>query len=103
MQSGKLDRVVTLQTRSATPDGYGQPVESWGTLADVWAEVREERGREFFAGGTASEEKRTFYIRWIGGLTSKDRVLYNGVAHDIRSIREIGRQDGLEILATVVT
>jgi len=103
MRAGKLDREVTLQKRSASQDAFGAPVETWSTLATVWAEVREERGREFFSGGTASEEKRSFFIRWMNGITSKDRVLYNGIAHDIRSIREIGRQDGLEILATVVS
>ena len=38
-----------------------------------------------------------FRTRFIAGITTADRVSYDGNAYDIRELKEIGRRDGLEI------
>lgn len=43
---GRLDKRVTIQRRSATLDGYGQELDSWTTIAQVWAQVKPLGGRE---------------------------------------------------------
>jgi SPP1 family predicted phage head-tail adaptor len=43
---GRLDKRVTIQRRSATKDSYGQELDSWTTLAQVWAQVKPLGGKE---------------------------------------------------------
>lgn len=43
---GRLDKRVTIQRRSATLDSYGQELDSWTTIAQVWAQVKPLGGRE---------------------------------------------------------
>ena len=46
MDIGKLDKRITLQSRSATLDSYGQEIDSWTDVATVWANVKPVGGRE---------------------------------------------------------
>jgi len=46
MKIGKLDKRITLQSRSATLDDYGQELNSWSDIATVWANVKPLGGRE---------------------------------------------------------
>ncbi len=46
MDIGKLDKRITLQSRSATLDDYGQQINSWSDVATVWANIRPVSGRE---------------------------------------------------------
>lgn len=43
---GRLDKRVTIQRRSATLDSYGQELDSWTTIAQVWAQVKPLGGKE---------------------------------------------------------
>jgi len=46
MDIGKLDKRITIQSRSATLDDYGQELNSWSDVATVWANVKPISGRE---------------------------------------------------------
>ena len=46
MDIGSLDKRITLQSRSATLDDYGQELNSWTNVATVWANVKPIGGRE---------------------------------------------------------
>ena len=46
MDIGKLDKRITLQSRSATLDDYGQQSNSWTDVATVWANIKPVSGRE---------------------------------------------------------
>lgn len=102
IQPGKLDRQVTLLQRTVTRDAAGAAVESWQGVALLWAHVKETTAREFFASDhKASEVSRVFVVRYRDGINSANhRVLYRGESHDIDSVVEVGRRDGLELRAT---
>ena len=98
MRAGDMDRRVTLQRFTTTQDEYGEEVQTWADLATVWAEVRQQGGREYLAAATTMADRRVvFFIRWYPGLTVEDRVSYGGALHDIEEVREIGRRDGVEL------
>ena len=44
MQAGKLDRRVQIQQQTATQDAFGQPQQTWTTMATVWASIDIQRG-----------------------------------------------------------
>ena len=100
MRAGQIDRRIVIERNTTTDDSLGEPIDSWATLATVWAEVREPRGREFFAGGQRVAEVDTvFIIRHRTDVTAKDRINYDSKLYDIQFIGEIGRTVGLEIMA----
>jgi len=98
MRAGSMDRRVTLQRFTTTQDEYGEEIQTWTDLATVFAEVRQQGGREYLAAATIMADQRVvFFIRWYPGLTVLDRVSYGGALHDIEEVREIGRRDGVEL------
>lgn len=98
MRPGTMDRIITIQRRTVEDDGYGGEIETWSNLATVFAEVRQQGGREFLAADQIQADKRVvFYLRWLAGLTVLDRVEHEGALHNIQEVREIGRADGVEL------
>ena len=98
MRAGGLYRRVTLRRKTVTYDEYGGEIVTWNDLATVFAEVRQQSGREFIAAAQVQAERLVvFFIRWFPGLTVLDRVSYAGTLHDIAEVREIGRRDGVEL------
>ena len=102
MRAGDMDRRITiLRYELAGDDGWGNPVETYVPTETVWAEVRQEGGREFFAAASIqSERKVVFRLRWIEEVRVYDRVLYDDREHNIHEVKELGRQEGLELHTT---
>src|SRR3546814_1174641 len=97
MRTGDMDRRVTLQRFTTTQDEYGEEIQTWTDLATVFAEVRQQGGKEYLVAATTLAERRVvFFLRWFPGLTVEDRVSYDGLLHNIKEVREIGRRDGVE-------
>ena len=104
MRAGKMDRKVTLQTFTSTQNDYGEPVETWTKLAEVWAERVPLSGREaFIADQIAALSLVKYRIRHRTDVTPKARILDAGSYYDIRAVNIIGRNEGLELIAESVT
>ena len=99
IRAGDLDRRIELQRATTTRDPiYNEPIPSWSTIATVWAAVRQTAGREFLAGSSeVGEQRAVFVVRWLAGITARDRVVYAGRIYDLDDVREIGRREGLEL------
>jgi head-tail adaptor len=107
MRAGKFDRLILIEQASPADDGYNE-TEAWATLAKVPAqyipsagrEAREQMGRE-------AQLPATFRIPWAPNLAAITaggfRVRYpaepGGQVWDIKSAVEIGRRQGIEIIA----
>jgi SPP1 family predicted phage head-tail adaptor len=105
MRAGRLDRRIELRHRTTTrTEASGQTVEAWPVeYATVWAEKFDLRGREYFAAQQVTAEVTTrFRIRHRGDVLMTDRIACEGLSYNINSIAEIGRREGLEILATAI-
>lgn len=99
LAAGRLRRRVVLSTRVQTQNLYGEPVESWATLATVWAAVEPVRGRDFW---TAKQQMETatakILVRYRSDLTSVHRASADGVTWDILSVvRPESRTEYLEL------
>ena len=65
MDIGRLDKRITLQSRSATLDDYGQQINSWSDQGTVWANIKPVSGREKLkAGQVDSILSHTVAIRY---------------------------------------
>lgn len=102
MKAGQLDRLITIEQPVDVQGVAGGATETWSTFQQVWSQVLPLRGREYFAAQQVNAEvDATFRIRWIAGVTPKMRIDYGGVKYDIQHIAEIGRREGLDLLARV--
>jgi len=100
MQSGKLDRRITLQTLTVGRDSYGGKTETWTDLATVWAQATPWQGREAVAADQViAQAEMRFQIRYRADFDQKARIQYAGAAWDIIRIDEIGRREGLFVWA----
>jgi SPP1 family predicted phage head-tail adaptor len=101
MKAGRLDRRIELQRRTLTLNAQRENIESFATYATVWASKADLLGREFFAAQQVQAEAITkFQIRYRDDVLLTDRIVCNDITYDLKNVAEIGRREGLEILAT---
>ena len=94
MSAGPLDQLITLQRKTATPDGGGGVTEAWADFAsnaNPWANVKAKAGREGLdEGRTNATFVVLFTIYNRADVTPLDRIVWQGVTYNIRGIRAEG-------------
>ncbi|MBX9464097.1 MAG: phage head closure protein [Aquamicrobium sp.] len=104
MRAGKLDRVIAIERKTETVTPSGGVVTAWTNLASVRAEIVQQSASEFLTGfGEAETGTVIFRVRYLAGITTADRITYEGTAYNIKEIAEIGRRRGLELRAVAVS
>lgn len=82
--SQRLNKRITIQQKTAGQDGAGQPIDTWTTVATVWAEVKDVSGREFIAAQAGQAEVTTkVTIRYLAGIKSDMRVVHGADVYNI--------------------
>ena len=104
MRAGRLDRRITFEANTPTRSASGAEVDAWSPLATdatVWAGKRDLSGSEFFAARQVNAKITTEWrIRYRSDLATGMRIDYEGSLYDIHHIKELGRREGLLILAS---
>lgn len=103
VRAGRLRDVVSVQQRTETQDGWGQPVETWTDVFKDYAEVKQLTGREFFNDARVAADIDTrVVVRYRPGITAKHRVVFHDVdgdrVLDIQSVVKDQKRTTLEIL-----
>jgi|GEM_PF-1502756 len=103
MRAGMLDRRMTLDSLVKGKGPMGDVEDHWVTLsASEPVNVKPIGGRELVtAGGIFTDFDTRFTMRFRDDIAidTTCRITYNGDQYDIFSVAEIGRREGLEILA----
>lgn len=92
MRAGTLRHRVTIQETTETRDGAGGVINTWSTVATVWAAVEPLRGREFIeARATQAQVDTRIRIRYQASLslTPKMRVTWGSRVYDIQAVIEL--------------
>jgi SPP1 family predicted phage head-tail adaptor len=77
MRAGTLRHLVTIQSKSATIDGYGGPVDTWSDVCTVHASIEPLAGREFIAAQAVNiETTGKIRIRYRSDVTAAMRVVF---------------------------
>lgn len=101
VRAGLYRERVTIQSRSATRNSFGERSFSFSEVATVWADVRPVSGREKLVSDT--EIANTDYmirIRYRTDVdTDKRLVLENGTVLDIENVTHDRRKTYNEIMA----
>ncbi len=82
-----LNQRITLQQRSSGQDAIGQPVETWATVAELWADIKHPSGLQTVKGDAElSLVKASIRLRYRSGIDAGMRVLHGAVVYDIRAV-----------------
>lgn len=97
MNPGKLNRRISVKTRTLTRDATGGKVEAWADLKELWAEELSQKQVESTIGASERNvEDIHFRVRYYPSLTSgTNRVVYQGRTFDIVGIMEEGIRTSL--------
>lgn len=100
---GRTDRRIQFRRCSLTSGPLGQ-VETWADHgAPVWASYAPVGGAERWAAGQVQATRMArFTMRWsdlTSGIDAKDRLTFDGREWTIVSADEIGRRNGVELVA----
>ena len=104
MNAGRLDRRIIIQSKSIVVDTNGQPTNTWSTFLTVWSNPVEKDGFEKTDNNNRSTMRMVFFrIRYNSTITNEMRVVWEGKSYKIEDTKELGRQDGLIINASLLT
>lgn len=82
-----LNNRVTIQRQNAGEDELGQPVQTWSTLADLWADVRNVSGIQAIkAGAQVSTVQASVRVRKRSDLVAGMRVLHGTTVYAVRAV-----------------
>jgi len=106
MRAGRRTRYVEIQTPTESINDYGGVSESWATHAYAYANIddvnsppSEKKDEEFKEGYVTTIKRITFTVNYIGGVTTKMRVVYNGNNYSIEAVYDRGdRRRELQLL-----
>lgn len=100
MRAGKIRHRVSIQRKTISQNSIGEGIESWSELCKRWASIEPASGSEVVIGdqinGTVTH---IVTMRYLGGLTSKDRVTFNGRNFDINGVVNTDERNIETILA----
>jgi SPP1 family predicted phage head-tail adaptor len=101
---GMMNRSITIERETETVSPSGDPRKTWTPVATVRAELIQQTASEFFTGfGEAETGTVIFRVRYRPGITTADRVTYDGTAYGIKEIKTIGRRHALELRGEALT
>lgn len=101
LEAGRLDRRVTVLRPSFTRDAHNELVAGEPVPTERFASVRPAPGTERFQDAeTAAAAPMRFVFRWEAELVKvTDSIEHDGRTYAVASVTEIGRREGLEVLA----
>ena len=104
VEIGDLRHRITFQKHTTTINENGFEVETWEDYRTVWAVASNLHGREYYAAAAVQAENTVkFTIRYLTGLDTTMRIVFQGKQYNITAIDNIKYQNRyLEIKAQEV-
>ncbi len=103
--AGELNERITIQRATVSTNDFNEAIETWSTLATVWANRRDASGSERYRAMEVNAEISVrFTVRifsTISDVNANDRISYDGDIYNITAVREVDRNRMLEIDAVV--
>lgn len=103
MNIGKLDRRIKLMVPAIQRNVQGEPKKTFGLFKTVFAGYRKVRTSEQFElQHVRAHVDAVFTVRWLAGIDTSWRLEYQQKTYEITGVSEIGRKEGLELMARMV-
>lgn len=102
---GLMDHRLTVLRAAVTVSAYNEPVSAYAAYVTVWARrIDASMGETVRAAEVGASITAHFVVRYspqVATITPKDRLqLEDGLTYDITGVRELARNQWLEIHAT---
>lgn len=98
MRAGRLTEEIRIERATSTVNDAGTPITSWATLCALRAEKVEQSTTEYIRNfGASDEEVVVFRARFFEGVTTADRVIWDGDAFNIKQVAPVDRRRGVEL------
>ena len=99
MRIGRYRHRIELQQNTPTQADDGSRVDDWRTVATVWGELLETRGREYLVAQEAhSELNAKIRIRYRSDVRPEWRAIFQRRIFDIQHVADLqGRRRELEL------
>ncbi|MCD6433702.1 MAG: phage head closure protein [Sulfurimonas sp.] len=89
MRSGNLKHKIVIQTFTESQNDFGEVAKGWTNFKSAYASVTPLSAKEFFKAGTHAEVSHKIELRYISGIKSKMRVVYDSRIFEIESVLNI--------------
>jgi SPP1 family predicted phage head-tail adaptor len=99
MHAGTLRHRITIQQATEAQNSFNEPIATWATFAQRYAELLPQSGREFIAARQVVPElQHLVNLRWMAGVTPKMRVQLGSRVFDILAVLDLeGRNRELQL------
>lgn len=99
--AAKLDHRIRVLRAVMTTSVYNEGVPTWSTLLEIWA-ARDDitAGESYRAAAVDAQITTRFTIRYspeTATITPKDRIECDGRTYDLTKVREVMRNEWLEV------
>lgn len=95
MNPGQLRHRVSVQSRTRVSDGQGGYTETWATVTNgaTFAKIEPASSQEVFRANQLKHVvTHKVTIRFLDGITSAHRVVFDGRAFNVRSVLNPGER-----------
>lgn len=87
---GPMRHRLEIQTASASPNAYGEPILTWSTVATRWGSIDPLAGRELWQARQVSPDvSHKVTLRYYAGLTPKCRLVFGSRTFEVESVLTI--------------
>jgi len=104
-KSGEFDTPITIKSKTATQNEYGEEVVTLSIFAEPWSKCDFQSGREFRAGAAGSEASKEvvrvnrYTFHYLDGLTEGMVIIDGGQEYDITKIAHLERRLYHQVIA----
>lgn len=102
MRAGERGERIDIQQRVLLQNDVGQPLESWATVARVWASVRHPTGLSAIkANADTSLVQASMRILYRSNLNAGMRAVHGAAVYDIKAVLPFKR-DHVDLVCEVI-
>lgn len=93
MDPGKLDSRILLRRRTTSRDAAGQPLDTWVTVAPVWANIKYQTGSAAIKADRATGQASvSIRIRWRADVCTGMQAAYGATVYEIKNPLPQGKE-----------
>ena len=93
MNPGNFRTRIMVQKKYLTYNSYNEPIETWKDSIELWADVINTGGGEFYAAQKLNAQTTAvFRTRYVSSISSLDRIRYGNRIFEILFINDVSER-----------
>lgn len=93
MNPGNFRTRIMVQKKYLTYNSYNEPIETWKDSIELWSDVINTGGGEFYAAQKLNAQTTAvFRTRYVSSISSLDRIRYGNRIFEILFINDVSEK-----------